>query len=132
MENKTVVNCEIPNHWQAKLDELGNARSKSTSQIVYEAIAIYLGEDVSTLDNRLIAMEEEVSRLNTSLEQLTSTVQNLQQKLVTAASIIGVVETNSLGKNYQVVESSSNSDEEPWDDEPDEILYDFLEPGQTP
>ena len=132
MENKTVVNCEIPNHWQAKLDELGNARGKSTSQIVYEAIAIYLGEDVSTLDDRLIAMEEEVSRLNTSLEQLTSTVQNLQQKLVTAASIIGAVETNSLGNNYQLVESSSNSDEEAWDDEPDEILYDFLEPGQTP
>ena len=131
MENNTVVSCEIPNHWQVKLDDLGNARGKSTSQIVYEAIALYLGEDVSTLDNRLIAMEEEVSRLNTSLEQLGSTVQNLQQKLVTAASIIGVTGTNSLGTN-KVVESAPNPDEEVWDDEPDEILYDFLEPGQTP
>ena len=130
MREKAVISCEIPVDWQAKIDKLATARSKSSEQIFYEAIALYLGEDIANFDNRFHSLEQEVSTLKDTITQLTVLVQDLQQKLTTAAAIINTqsIQSPPISQNPPPV-PSPNFEEAELEDEPDEILYDFLEPN---
>ena len=127
MSENTQVSCQVPFDWKAKIERLAVLRGKTPEEIIYEALGQYLGEEQSTNETRFNTLEVEVSSLNTNIASLTSTVKDLQQRLVTAASIISIPETNSIPvpKMLQNINSMYQEDLE---DEPDEILYEFLDP----
>ena len=130
MEPEVIVSCQVPIAWKEKIDRLAADRKKEPQQIIYEALAQYLGEDIQTTDKRFLALETELTMLQKEQAQLNTTVKNLQQRLQAAASMISIPDTVSpiLPSIPQVSVVKTETDEEDYEDEPDEILYDFLPP----
>ncbi|MBD2181531.1 hypothetical protein [Aerosakkonema funiforme] len=130
MTEEVMVSCQIPQDWKRQIEQIAAQRKKQSAQIIYEAIAQYLGEDIQTVDNRLLALEKEMPTLQKEVTQLNTTVKNLQEKLQAAASIITISYPPSvnLPQNVQKSQPTDYNDDDFPDDEPDEILYGFLEP----
>ncbi len=125
MVEKVMVSCQIPQDWQEKIARLAAERKKEPSLIIYEAIAQYLGENVETTDSRLNALETDVAQLGT-------TVNTLQQRLHTAASIMTASYAASGRPPQKLQKEEPLADEDESEDEPDEILYGFLPPEERP
>lgn len=119
MAEKSIVSCQIPQDWKAKIEHLAAQRKKESSQIIFEALAQYLGEDVNTNDTRLNALETEVTTLRASISQLEGTIEKLQLRSPVVSTF-----SNSAAAS---VESLADGD---FIDEPDEILIDFLPPEE--
>ncbi|MFB2936383.1 hypothetical protein ACE1B6_14125 [Aerosakkonemataceae cyanobacterium BLCC-F154] len=115
MGEKIKVSCKIPQEWEAKIELLAKERKTQTSKIIYEALAQYLGENANTDDSRLNALEVEVTMLKRQLAELTILIKNQQP--------------NSLVK-LPKVQTNVDDDDDFIEDEPDEILYDFLPPEE--
>ncbi|MFB2835950.1 hypothetical protein [Floridanema evergladense] len=115
MEEKVKVSCKIPQEWEAKIELLAKERKTQPSKIIYEALAQYLGENANTDDSRLNALEVEVTMLKRQIAELTILVRNRQP--------------NSLTKLPEVP-ANVEDDHDFIEDEPDEILYDFLPPEE--
>jgi predicted nuclease with TOPRIM domain len=129
MSENPQVSCQVPADWKAKIQHLAVLRGKTPEEIIYEALGQYLGEEQSSYENRFNRLEVEVSSLNTNIASLTSTVKDLQQRLIAAASIISIPETNSITVSKMIPNININSMyQEDLEDEPDEILYEFLDP----
>lgn len=129
MEPEITVSCQVPIDWKEKIDRLAAERKKEPQQVIYEALALYLGEDARTTDKRFLVLETELTILQKEQMQLSTTVKNLQQKLQAAASMIGVPDSvlpilpcTAKASPVQTI------DDDDYEDEPDEILYDFLPP----
>jgi predicted transcriptional regulator len=116
MTEKSIVSCQIPQDWKVKIEHLAAERKKEPSQIIYEALAQYLGEDVNRNDSRLNALEAEVTALRGSISQLELIVKELQQR-----SHLVSTWSNSSAASVQPF-----TDEEFIEEEPDEISIDFL------
>lgn len=119
MVERSIVSCQIPQDWKAKIEQLAALRKQDPSQILFEALAQYLGEDVNTNDTRLNALETEVTALRASISQLEGTVKELQLRSPLVPT----------WNNSTVASVESFADEE-FLDEPDEILIDFLPPEE--
>jgi hypothetical protein len=115
MAEKIKIGCKIPQEWQAKIELLAKERKTVPNKIIYEALGQYLGENANTDDSRLNILEVEVTMLKRQLAELTVLVKNRQP--------------SSLGKLVQV-QSNTDEDDDFIEDEPDEILYDFLPPEE--
>ncbi|HEY9690954.1 MAG TPA: hypothetical protein V6D15_01990 [Oculatellaceae cyanobacterium] len=127
MSENPQVSCQVPPNWKAKIERLAVLRGKTPQEIIYEALGQYLGEEQSTNETRFNTLEVEVSSLNTNIASLTCTVKDLQQRLVTAASIISIPETKSITPQQRLPNVNSLYQED-LEDEPDEILYEFIDP----
>ncbi|HAZ46400.1 MAG TPA: hypothetical protein DDW76_34050 [Cyanobacteria bacterium UBA11369] len=119
MAEKAMVSCQIPQDWKAKIEHLAAERKKDPSQIIYEALAHYLGEDVNRNDSRLNALEAEVTMLRSSISQLELIVKELQQR-----SPLVPTWGNSAAASVEPLA------DEDFIEEPDEILIDFLPPEE--
>ena len=119
MAEKSIVSCQIPQDWKAKIEHLAKERKKEPSQIIFEALAQYLGEDVNKNDSRLNALEAEVTTLRASISQLEGIVKELQMR-----SPLVPTWSNSAATS---VEQWADED---FIEEPDEILIDFLPPEE--
>ncbi|MFB2970095.1 hypothetical protein ACE1CD_14055 [Aerosakkonema sp. BLCC-F183] len=128
MSENVMVNCQIPQDWKRQIEQIAAQRKKQSAQIIYEAIAQYLGEDIQTVDNRLLALEKEMPTLQKEITQLNATVKSLQERLHAATSTIAISDPASVNLIKKVQQEYIYSDENFPDDEPDEILYGFLEP----
>ncbi len=120
MVDHLQVSYAIPPEWQAKLERLAAARNLTSAEVLYEAIAHYLGEDTSrlqTLEDKILVLQEAVADLNATVTQLKRQViaPVLPPNIGSSPSLRASTPTQPL--SYEDVE-----------DEPDEILYDFLEP----
>ncbi|QIZ71848.1 hypothetical protein [Oxynema aestuarii] len=123
------LNREIPPDWHSKLEEIARLRQTSIDCIVAEAIAQYLGEDTPPHDRRLEVLENRVSQLSQNLDRLQKILsqlqlQNLSDDRDRPLPPSPTTPTVSPPPNF------SPMDEVIYD-EPDEILYDFLEPEAT-
>ena len=119
MAEKSIVSCQIPQNWKAKIEHLAAERKKDPSQIIFEALAQYLGENVNTNDTRLNALEAEVTTLRASLSQLERIVKELQMR-----SPLVPTWGNSAAASVEPLA------DEDFIEEPDEILIDFLPPEE--
>lgn len=124
MVDPSQISCDIPLQWKIKIEQIATARKKTSQEIAGEAIALYLGENNEIALTRIQQLEAEVFTLRQNLTQLTTTVHDLQQRLTTAASVMATSPSPMTKKNTQPLTSFSDEEIE---DEPDEILYDFLE-----
>ncbi|MFW6359053.1 MAG: hypothetical protein ACOC0N_07580 [Chroococcales cyanobacterium] len=127
MADNSQTSYFIPPDLQAKIERLATERNRSVKDILDEAIALYLGETVEKSSDRIQALETEVATLKEGLTELTGTIQALQQRLFSAASILTIPQSQSSIPTQTFEESEPMTYEE-IEDEPDEILYDFLEP----
>ena len=115
MEEKVKVSCKIPQEWQAKIELLAKERKTQPNKIIYEALGQYLGENANTDDSRINVLEVEVTMLKRQVAELTILVRNRQP--------------SSLAKLPEV-QPNVEDDDDFIEDEPDEILYDFLPPEE--
>lgn len=143
------VGCEIPQDWKVKIDTIAAQTGRTSDQVVYEAIARYLqqqdlqqqdlqrqasGNDdlLQPLVSRLESLEQEavvarealaqVQRLSVKLEQLERAIAFSSPAIATLSN----VPINSSPIAAHPIDNESDEIE----DEPDEILWDFLEPEQ--
>lgn len=126
MTEKVTVNCQIPQNWKSKIERLAAERKKEVSQIIYEALAQYLGEDVEASNTRLLTLQAEVIVLQKQLAELNTTVKKMQQQLLVTTSPLSI--SHPYAQNFK--QFSPPEDEDLIEDEPDEILYDFLPPEE--
>jgi hypothetical protein len=118
MSDVVKVHCELPLAWKLKLERLAAERKKAPAEVMTEAIAYYLGETVNTNVPRLDHLDSEVTTLRQSLQELTQRLNYVQAIALSRTS-------------GQPTPPPPPSDHEYWDvdDEPDEILQDFLDPA---
>lgn len=115
MGEKVKINCKIPQEWQAKIELLAKERKTQPSKIIYEALGRYLGENANTDDSRLNILEVEVTMLKRQVAELVILVKNRQ---ISSLSMVTKAQQNA------------EDDDDFIEDEPDEILYDFLPPEE--
>ncbi|MCU0540931.1 MAG: hypothetical protein MUE44_01925 [Oscillatoriaceae cyanobacterium Prado104] len=119
MAEKSIVSCQIPQDWKAKIEHLAAQRKQESSQIIFEALAQYLGENVNTNDTRLNALEAEVTTLRAAISQLEGIVKELQVR----SPVVSIWSNSAAASVGPLVD-------EDFIDEPDEILIDFLPPEE--
>lgn len=68
------IGARIPAEWVEKLKQLCEATGKSQTQIVYEAVGKYLGEDVGTVDNELKDLRVRMEVVENRLGKLTASL----------------------------------------------------------
>lgn len=115
MGEKIKVGCKIPQEWLAKIELLAKERKTEPNKIIYEALGRYLGENANTDDSRLNILEVELTMLKRQVAELTILVKNRQ--------------LSPLGMSPEV-QPNVEDDDDFIEDEPDEILYDFLPPEE--
>jgi len=120
---KQKVTVKLPNTWVEQLEALSQATGRSQNELLSEAIGRYLGQDDSTASDSTVS--DRLQKLEQELSDLRQTVDQLVQAQAFA----------SLARSTQPAMEPSRSsedsdDEDEFEDEPDEILYSFLEPGQ--
>ena len=119
---KQKVTVKLPNTWVEQLEALSQSTGRSQNELLSEAIGRYLGQDDSsasdsTVSDRLQKLEQELSDLRQTVDQL-----------VQAQAFASLA--RSTQPAMEPSRSSEDSDDDEIEDEPDEILYSFLEPGQ--
>ena len=139
MTEQPRIKCAIPQSWQAELEILAEQAGQSVEQIVYEAIAQYLGKmrldkpEISA--NALMQMQSQLQRLES---QLAKADMALMQTTSLTTRVIAIEQ--AIGRSTQTHDSPPQADldeddgieddgieDDGIEDEPDEILISFLE-----
>lgn len=166
MAEQPMIRCQIPQSWQAELEAIAQQTGQSLEQVVYEAIAQYLGKGVpaqaiAALQNRLEVVEQRVEQVDEALLQSLSTRLTGLEQLVARSSLQEPPVPSSAPLAIEAMEPEDEPDEimesfresegfqervrratapskarihnapmtyEEIEDEPDEILYDFIDP----
>jgi predicted DNA-binding protein len=119
---KQKVTVKLPNTWVEQLEALSQATGRSQNELLSEAIGRYLGQDDSTASDSTVS--DRLQKLEQELSDLRQTVDQLVQAQAFASL------ARSTQPAMEPSRSSEDSDDDEIEDEPDEILYSFLEPGQ--
>ena len=119
---KQKVTVKLPNTWVEQLEALSQATGRSQNELLSEAIGRYLGQDNSTVSDSTVS--DRLQKLEQELSDLRQTVDQLVQAQAFAAL------ARSAQPAMEPSRSNEDSDDDEIEDEPDEILYSFLEPGQ--
>lgn len=131
---KAMVGARIPKAWVEKLKALSEATGRSQTDLIVEAISRFLDEEVDTMSDRLLSVEQEIHVLHQHLTKVPDSndvamlafrVQKLEEAI---ATVPAALQTRSSGLSTLPTVSLSELSYEDIEDEPDEILYDFLEP----
>ena len=119
---KQKVTVKLPNTWVEQLEALSQATGRSQNELLSEAIGRYLGQDDSTASDSTVS--DRLQKLEQELSDLRQTVDQLVQAQAFASL------ARSTQPAMEPSRSSEDSNDDEIEDEPDEILYSFLEPGQ--
>jgi predicted transcriptional regulator len=130
---KITLSTKVPRSWGNKLEELAEQTGRSPTDLLREALAQYLGvEDEKTAEmDRLRAIETELAGLNQKVTELEPYKTQMTVILTKLAIIERAIASNQYPGNITqtfAVEMQAIADDD-LDDEPDEILIDFL-PGR--
>lgn len=119
---KIGVGFRIPKAWYKEIQQICDRRGISTSEFLTETLAAALQKDVDAshqqpqLHNRQDALEKRLDTAEKALAALTERLTALEHKAAFSTPFARPLASNPV-----------NWDDLP-DDEPDEILTDFLEP----
>jgi hypothetical protein len=123
------MRCRIPLAWQLQLEAIAQRTDQSIEQLVYHAIGQYLGQIEKAVIEKP-AIEPPASALNEVRQQvlaLTARMTALEQAACPESPARSPISL-PLVVPLLVEENLSEVEEDDIEDEPDEILYDFLEP----
>jgi hypothetical protein len=125
--NQGNIALKLPPEWAENLRELATKNNQSVQELILEILAKYLEVDYHSFQGRQI--REEIKKLSEKISQLER--QDYQFKKVTDR--LYMLEKLIVSLQTQVNNSKPSKDldlrddEEDIDDEPDEILTDFLD-----
>ena len=134
MTEDPLIGAFIPQDWLEDIDAVCTQQGRTRSEWLASLIAEALGK---TQGNRLIALQQRVDRLEQNQQEMGT----LQQQLATLKQEVQSLQmqmhyfqaqstpVNSLQRPQ--VQPSVPFDFPETEDEPDEILYDFLEPRRS-
>ena len=71
---KQMVGTRVPESWIDRLKELTESTGLSQSELIYQAIAKLIGEDVSDVSDRIAGIEAEVQTIKQRLGKLTASL----------------------------------------------------------
>jgi hypothetical protein len=71
---KQMVGARVPELWMSKIKALSETTGLSQTELIYQAIGQYLGEDVATVGDRLSTIEGEVTAIKQRLGKLTASL----------------------------------------------------------
>ncbi|MGF1481709.1 MAG: ribbon-helix-helix protein, CopG family [Cyanophyceae cyanobacterium] len=118
-----VLGAPVPQKWIERFELLSAQTGRSLTELVREAIAQYIGMDREVtveLEEEIVELKQKVSELEPHKQQLKSLhvrLEILEQKLS---------QTQADKTFQQSATPSPMLDDDDFDDEPDEILTDFL------
>lgn len=132
-ENK-LLGATVPQEWIDKFELLAKHRGRSVSELVRDALAQYIGIDESS--SKIVSQLAQFQAELKLLKQKITEVELYKTQIKELSVRLAVVEQN-MGKAQSQLFSSNSSSSEAWlidneidedyiDDEPDEVLTDFL------
>ena len=71
---KQMVGTRVPESWIDRLKELSESTGMSQSELIYQAVAKLIGEDVSDVNDRIAGIEAEVQTIKQRLGKLTASL----------------------------------------------------------
>lgn len=122
--NKTTIELKLPKKWAKKIIELADKNNQLVDELILEILAKYLDIDYGKFEGKQI--RKEIDILNTKIDQLqerdyqfqkVTTKLNMLEKLI-ASLQSQVMHSQPLNKTPIIHDDI--------EDEPDEILTDFL------
>ncbi|NJR64658.1 MAG: hypothetical protein HC772_03950 [Leptolyngbyaceae cyanobacterium CRU_2_3] len=131
----TTLKCHIPKTWQAEIQALARQAGHSPEQVIYEAIAQYLGKSSGKSSSKSKGQNNSTPHVLTEVQQRLEIVEHRSHKADEAMiQVLALtVRVAALEQVIQLARLTPRSldfkptDEEDPDDEPDEILTSFLE-----
>lgn len=125
--NKSLnITLDLPIKWKAKIDDLAREKNESLSNLITDIIGQYLGYNLDDINvNRLQENYQDLSQRLKVLEGKDYQIERLQNRLNIMEKLIASLQTQVISRSLDGL-SYSVSIEEEIEDEPDEILTDFL------
>ncbi|MEM8637489.1 MAG: hypothetical protein AAGG51_01535 [Cyanobacteria bacterium P01_G01_bin.54] len=123
MPDLATVQVSVPIAWLSQLQQLAQQRDRATPDLLQEAIAQYLGVPLPQREERLHQLEAEMRQLKGQLAGLNRQLSQLQRPSpIMPDASVAIASGNGQGEIIAQPPEPEN-----WiDDEPDEVLYDFL------
>ncbi|MBL1208847.1 hypothetical protein [Geminocystis sp. GBBB08] len=128
INNKSVnVNLDLPIEWREKIESLAIEKQQSLSDFITDVIGQYLGYNLDNLNiNRLQENYQELSERLKILETKDYQIEKLQNRLDIIEKLVASLQTNVVSRPFNRLSHALMINEE-IEDEPDEILTDFLD-----
>jgi outer membrane murein-binding lipoprotein Lpp len=129
------LEANVPQAWIEQFETLAKQNGRSVCELVREALARYLGISGQQPATSLDRLSSELKTFKAELAELTQKVNALSEKsyLITtmSARLTTLERAIALDNSMQTTASttpsqSMDADDNDYDDEPDEILTDFL------
>ena len=76
---KQMIGTRIPESWIVRLKELSESTGMSQSDLIYQAVAKLIGEDVSDVRDRIEVIEAEVETIKQRLGKLTAALDRIAE-----------------------------------------------------
>lgn len=118
------LSLNVPDEWLENLDNIAAEKNQSIEELILEVIDDYLKLDSSKLSLKEIFKEhQELSKRLEILEKKDYQIDRLTTRLNILEKLISVLQTEGVKtKKY----NRDSFDEDDFEDEPDEVLTDFL------
>ncbi|MBD2025271.1 hypothetical protein [Leptolyngbya sp. FACHB-711] len=71
-QSNPMIGCRVSSEWKAKIESIATASGRNSSQVIYEAIGVYLGcNDANTVGGQVASLESRLSEVERKLAGLT-------------------------------------------------------------
>jgi len=127
MDKKINLSLNLPSDWYAQIESIAQEKELSLSELITNIIGQYLGNNLE--DVRLDRLEKQYKDLNKRtaiLENQDYQIAILQNRLEIMEKLIASLQTQVISRPVDRLSHSLMLNEE-IEDEPDEILTDFLD-----
>lgn len=127
MNKLLSITLDLPSQWLEKIEHLAQEKKQPLTELITDIIGQYLGDNLH--NNRLDRLEKQdqdfITRL-TLLESKDYEIENLKHRFNIMEKLIASLQTQVISRPFDRTTYSATIQEE-IEDEPDEILTDFLE-----
>lgn len=119
------ININLPSLWEDKIQNLALEKKQSLSELIIDIIGEYLDDNLTDID-QLPHNYQQLHERITALEEKHYVIQRLQSRLDITEKLVASLQNNFTSRPFQSLTHSLIIDDD-MEDEPDEILTDFLD-----
>jgi hypothetical protein len=127
MNKPLNITLDLPSLWLEKIEQLAQEKQQPLTDFITDIIGQYLGDNLH--NNRLDRLEKQdqdlITRL-TILESKNYDIENLKHRFEIMEKLVASLQTQVISRPLDRIQHSIMLHEE-IEDEPDEILTDFLD-----
>lgn len=123
---KLNLNLELPLEWLEKIESLAQQQGQTLEETITDLIGQNLGLDIQALKvNRLFKQNLELEQRLAVLESQDYQIEKLHNRLEIMEKLIAQLQTQRFSSRPTLLNLPAVDDDD-IDDEPDEVLTDFL------